>query len=412
MKIKEIEKTVNTSWSPGDHHPILLAAGTAAQQLDASFNTSAALEIYALNLQEPSLDLELKLSVPCQQSPTYFGLDILYQMCGLGFTEERTHHQIDGYNDSNVEGKVCQALLVGRVEEAVDLCLENDRLADALVLAHATGPEALARIHQKYFEKNNSDSLCRIIKAVVTEEWESVIQNCELSSWKEALAVILTYKKNASQLAAARLEFWKRIFQTPVRPWDARIWYAADSYSECRHIQSAAYPVAQVVSSTATYGSSSACYEFHQKFAQSWNPRYQIFGLSSGTTDFLQESATYRNSQACYPLKTIQLRVGTTRLLSDPSLASRGRTWRNKHPSPIRCMELARLSRNTRLNRVIPVPNKITGSSSILQWVIRVTSHRQWVSSILRWANTHQWVNSCHPCSNLRLLHLRNNFHM
>ncbi|BES91877.1 WD domain, G-beta repeat [Nesidiocoris tenuis] len=110
---------------------------------------------------------------------------------------------------NDIEGKVCQALLVGRVEEAVDLCLENDRLADALVLAHATGPEALARIHQKYFEKNNSDSLCRIIKAVVTEEWESVIQNCELSSWKEALAVILTYKKNASQLAdllGARLE--------------------------------------------------------------------------------------------------------------------------------------------------------------------------------------------------------------
>lgn len=67
MKVKEIEKTVNTSWSPGDHHPVLLAAGTAAQQLDASFNTSAALEIYALNLLEPNFDLELKISVPCQQ---------------------------------------------------------------------------------------------------------------------------------------------------------------------------------------------------------------------------------------------------------------------------------------------------------------------------------------------------------
>uniref|UniRef100_A0A069DZR9 Protein transport protein Sec31A n=1 Tax=Panstrongylus megistus TaxID=65343 RepID=A0A069DZR9_9HEMI len=66
MKLKEIERTVNTSWSPTENYPILLAAGTAAQQLDASFSTSAALEIYSLNLKDPSLDLELKSSVPSQ----------------------------------------------------------------------------------------------------------------------------------------------------------------------------------------------------------------------------------------------------------------------------------------------------------------------------------------------------------
>ncbi|XP_066903921.1 protein transport protein Sec31A isoform X2 [Halyomorpha halys] len=66
MKIKEIDRTVNTAWSPGDHHPILLAAGTAAQQLDASFNTSASLDILSLNLTDPSLDLDAKFSVPSQ----------------------------------------------------------------------------------------------------------------------------------------------------------------------------------------------------------------------------------------------------------------------------------------------------------------------------------------------------------
>jgi protein transport protein SEC31 len=52
------------SWSPAAQHPILLAAGTAAQQLDASFSTTAALEIYSLNLAEPGLDMELRTSVP------------------------------------------------------------------------------------------------------------------------------------------------------------------------------------------------------------------------------------------------------------------------------------------------------------------------------------------------------------
>ncbi|XP_017886160.1 protein transport protein Sec31A isoform X2 [Ceratina calcarata] len=63
MKIKELLKTVNVAWSPPAQHPILLGAGTAAQQLDASFNTSATLDLYSLNLQQPGLDLELKASV-------------------------------------------------------------------------------------------------------------------------------------------------------------------------------------------------------------------------------------------------------------------------------------------------------------------------------------------------------------
>ncbi|XP_043253863.1 protein transport protein Sec31A [Colletes gigas] len=63
MKVKELLKTVNVAWSPPAQHPILLAAGTAAQQLDASFNTSASLDIYSLNLQQPGLDLELKTSI-------------------------------------------------------------------------------------------------------------------------------------------------------------------------------------------------------------------------------------------------------------------------------------------------------------------------------------------------------------
>ncbi|XP_023226649.1 protein transport protein Sec31A-like [Centruroides sculpturatus] len=63
MKVKEIDRTANIAWSPANHHPIYLVAGTAAQQLDATFSTTAALEIYDLNLTEPDLDMELKGSI-------------------------------------------------------------------------------------------------------------------------------------------------------------------------------------------------------------------------------------------------------------------------------------------------------------------------------------------------------------
>lgn len=66
MKVKDLERTANVAWSPANQYPILLATGTAAQQLDASFSTNAALEIYALNLAEPGLDMLPKCSIPAE----------------------------------------------------------------------------------------------------------------------------------------------------------------------------------------------------------------------------------------------------------------------------------------------------------------------------------------------------------
>uniref|UniRef100_A0A8B9KVY9 Protein transport protein Sec31A n=1 Tax=Astyanax mexicanus TaxID=7994 RepID=A0A8B9KVY9_ASTMX len=58
MKLKEINRTAIQAWSPAQHHPIYLAAGTSAQQLDATFSTNASLEIFELDLAEPSLAMK------------------------------------------------------------------------------------------------------------------------------------------------------------------------------------------------------------------------------------------------------------------------------------------------------------------------------------------------------------------
>ncbi|XP_056874425.1 protein transport protein Sec31A isoform X4 [Takifugu flavidus] len=58
MKLKEIKRTAIQSWSPAQHHPIFLATGTSAQQLDASFSTNASLEFFELDFTEPCLDMK------------------------------------------------------------------------------------------------------------------------------------------------------------------------------------------------------------------------------------------------------------------------------------------------------------------------------------------------------------------
>lgn len=71
MKIKELQKSVNVAWSPQQQTPIILAAGSAAQQiLDTSLNSSnPTLELYSLNLSDPGYDLDL---IGVQQSAHKF----------------------------------------------------------------------------------------------------------------------------------------------------------------------------------------------------------------------------------------------------------------------------------------------------------------------------------------------------
>ena len=63
MKVKEILQTGNIAWSPSSHYPIYLATGTVTQQLDATFSTSAKLEILSVDLSPPGMDMKCVGSV-------------------------------------------------------------------------------------------------------------------------------------------------------------------------------------------------------------------------------------------------------------------------------------------------------------------------------------------------------------
>ncbi|CAJ0958301.1 unnamed protein product, partial [Ranitomeya imitator] len=56
----------------------------------------------------------------------------------------------------DVDGLITQALLTGNFESAVDLCLHDNRMADAIILAIAGGPDLLAKTQTKYFAKSQS----------------------------------------------------------------------------------------------------------------------------------------------------------------------------------------------------------------------------------------------------------------
>ncbi|XP_053108123.1 protein transport protein Sec31A isoform X8 [Hemicordylus capensis] len=94
----------------------------------------------------------------------------------------------------DIDGLITQALLTGNFESAVDLCLHDNRMADAIILAIAGGQELLSRTQKKYFAKTRG-KITRLITAVVTKNWKEIVQSCDLQNWREALAAVLTYAR-------------------------------------------------------------------------------------------------------------------------------------------------------------------------------------------------------------------------
>ena len=60
MKVKEVERSANISWSPGGLQKCYLAAATLAQQLDDTFSTSSQLELFSMS---PELAGTMEMSV-------------------------------------------------------------------------------------------------------------------------------------------------------------------------------------------------------------------------------------------------------------------------------------------------------------------------------------------------------------
>uniref|UniRef100_A0A8C0XHY9 Protein transport protein Sec31A n=1 Tax=Castor canadensis TaxID=51338 RepID=A0A8C0XHY9_CASCN len=92
MKLKEIDRTAMQAWSPAQNHPIYLATGTSAQQLDATFSTNASLEIFELDLSDPSLDMK---------------------SCATFSSSHRYHKLIWGPHKTDSKGDISGVLIAG-----------------------------------------------------------------------------------------------------------------------------------------------------------------------------------------------------------------------------------------------------------------------------------------------------------
>uniref|UniRef100_A0A3Q2XE86 Protein transport protein Sec31A n=1 Tax=Hippocampus comes TaxID=109280 RepID=A0A3Q2XE86_HIPCM len=126
MKLKEINRTAIQSWSPAQQHPIYLATGTSAQQLDASFSTNASLELFELDLSDPSLDM--KSCGSFSSSHRYHKL--VWGPCGADAQGHPAGLVIAGGENGNVILYDAAKIMAGESDNAV--VAESDRHTGAV----------------------------------------------------------------------------------------------------------------------------------------------------------------------------------------------------------------------------------------------------------------------------------------
>ncbi|KAE9375448.1 hypothetical protein N431DRAFT_369888 [Stipitochalara longipes BDJ] len=96
--------------------------------------------------------------------------------------------------DSASEKQITKALMLGQFEKAMAICLKEDRIADALIIANCGGKELLEKAQSAYLSrKTEGPNYLRLLTSVIGKNLWDVVYNADLSNWKEAMSTLCTY---------------------------------------------------------------------------------------------------------------------------------------------------------------------------------------------------------------------------
>ncbi|RRT48089.1 hypothetical protein B296_00047266, partial [Ensete ventricosum] len=93
--------------------------------------------------------------------------------------------------DPSFDDSIQHALVVGDYKGAVLQCIAADRMADALVIAHAGGSSLWESTQDQYL-KNNLAPYLKVVSVLVRNDLMALINARPLNSWKETLALLCT----------------------------------------------------------------------------------------------------------------------------------------------------------------------------------------------------------------------------
>ena len=97
-------------------------------------------------------------------------------------------------SESEADRRVTRALLLGDFEKALDVCLQEDRMSDAFMIAICGGQQCIDKAQKAYFNrKAGGPNYLRLLASVVGKNLWDLVHNANLDNWKEIMVTLCTY---------------------------------------------------------------------------------------------------------------------------------------------------------------------------------------------------------------------------
>lgn len=97
-------------------------------------------------------------------------------------------------SESEPDRRITRALLLGQFDRALDICLQEDRLSDAFMVAICGGQSCIEKAQKAYFNrKTGGPNYLRLLASVVGKNLWDIVYNAELGNWREVMATLCTY---------------------------------------------------------------------------------------------------------------------------------------------------------------------------------------------------------------------------
>uniref|UniRef100_A0A8C2EII7 SEC31 homolog B, COPII coat complex component n=1 Tax=Cyprinus carpio TaxID=7962 RepID=A0A8C2EII7_CYPCA len=198
MRVKEILRTATQAWSPAAQHPARLALGTAAQQLDASFNTSSALEIFEVDFADTSLDMKLRGTLPTSNR--------FHSLIWVAFDPEGSSGRLIGGSESGSVTVFSPDAILCAGEDAVIgqshkhtgpvRALDYNRFQSNLVASGASDSEIYIWDLNSFSNPMTPGTKSQPAEDVSVVAWNSQVQHILASANPSGKAIVWDLRKN------------------------------------------------------------------------------------------------------------------------------------------------------------------------------------------------------------------------
>lgn len=109
-------------------------------------------------------------------------------------TKSNSPFSILSDTESTADKSITQALLLGQFEKALDVCLKEDRLSDAFMIAVCGGQACIDKAQAAYLKKTTDQpAYIRILASISRKNLWDIVQNASIKDWKEVMATLCTY---------------------------------------------------------------------------------------------------------------------------------------------------------------------------------------------------------------------------